>query len=151
MKTKKRVLIVEDDRDVLDMLRVSFEQLGCAVDCAESIRGGLAHVREKGLPDLIVCDLNFLLFDRLENQQGPLQDRPERLGFEFHRSIARKCITAKAPMPPFILHTADDDEQTQIQARDCRMHYVKKGYGIGPTLMQVATTALDMEYTATHR
>jgi CheY-like chemotaxis protein len=53
----RKILIVEDDEDIRDILKDFFEAEGCDVAAAVNGRAALDHLEEKGRPDLIFLDL----------------------------------------------------------------------------------------------
>ena len=52
----KRILIVEDDRDIVELVRYNLTNEGFEVSAASDGSSGLAQVR-KSAPDLLVLDL----------------------------------------------------------------------------------------------
>jgi two-component system phosphate regulon response regulator PhoB len=52
----ERILVVDDEPDLLELVRVNLSQAGFDVETAESARAGLAAIRER-VPDLLVLDL----------------------------------------------------------------------------------------------
>lgn len=56
MTEKKRILLVDDDKDLVEALKVTFEKAGFDVAAAYSGEDGLKLAREKK-PDLIVLDV----------------------------------------------------------------------------------------------
>ncbi|GIV58097.1 MAG: hybrid sensor histidine kinase/response regulator [Rhodothermaceae bacterium] len=52
----RRVLVIDDQPDILHMVRFMLENAGFAVDCARSGRAGLEQARRQP-PDLILCDI----------------------------------------------------------------------------------------------
>src|SRR6266496_6722379 len=59
----ERILLVEDDRSIRDVLRAILEEEGYAVTTAENGRRALEHLRSGGAPDLIVLDLRMPIMD----------------------------------------------------------------------------------------
>jgi len=62
---KKRILVVEDEEDILALLQFNLIKAGYDVDCASCGEEGLSKVREN-LPDLILLDLMLPGIDGLE-------------------------------------------------------------------------------------
>jgi DNA-binding response OmpR family regulator len=56
MSTERNVLIIEDDRDFVDALRVMFESKNYTVRCAYDGQGGFDEI-EKQKPDAIILDV----------------------------------------------------------------------------------------------
>ncbi len=55
-----RLMIVDDDLAIHDLLKVFFEDLGHAVDCFENVEGAKRHLLAHGKDlDLVVCDLRL--------------------------------------------------------------------------------------------
>jgi len=63
--SKKRVLVVEDDEDIRELVRFNLAREGHRVVCAGSVEEGLAQVRSE-LPDLVLLDLMLPGMDGLE-------------------------------------------------------------------------------------
>jgi signal transduction histidine kinase len=59
----QRILLVEDDRSIREVLRGILEEEGYAVTTAENGRRALEHLRSGGAPDLIVLDLRMPIMD----------------------------------------------------------------------------------------
>jgi len=64
-KIEKKVLIVEDDKDFLSILKIKFTTEGFSVATAENGEEGLAAV-EKEKPDLIISDVLMPKLDGIE-------------------------------------------------------------------------------------
>ena len=62
---KRRILVVEDDENILELLRYNFSNEGYDVLCASSGEEGLQITRSE-LPDLVVLDLMLPGIDGLE-------------------------------------------------------------------------------------
>lgn len=88
------VLAVDDDTDILDVVRMALEREGFEVSTAGSGRAALAWIAEHGLPHLAVIDIVM----------------PGMSGLELAKRIQR------ASDVPVILLTAIDDEDTVIDA-----------------------------------
>ena len=65
MEGKEKVLIVEDDLDLVDLLKIHLSDIGFTVDSADQGRAGLAKALE-GKYDLIVLDLMLPGYDGME-------------------------------------------------------------------------------------
>lgn len=63
--TKERILAVDDEEDILELVRFNIEREGYQVSCAISGEQALKSVREL-LPDLIILDLMLPDIDGLE-------------------------------------------------------------------------------------
>lgn len=64
-KTNKKVLIIEDDKDFLSILKIKFTGEGFSIVTAEDGEEGLT-VAEKEKPDLIISDVLMPRMDGLE-------------------------------------------------------------------------------------
>ena len=62
---KKRILVVEDEEDILALLQFNLIKAGYDVDCASCGEEGLSKVREN-LPNLILLDLMLPGIDGLD-------------------------------------------------------------------------------------
>jgi two-component system phosphate regulon response regulator PhoB len=61
----RHILVVEDDKDILDLVKYNLANEGHRVSCAETGEEGLALAR-KGHPDLVLLDLMLPGMDGLE-------------------------------------------------------------------------------------
>lgn len=72
----ERILLVEDDRSIRDVLRGILEEEGYAVTIAENGKRALEFLRSGGVPDLIVLDLRMPIMDgwqfRAEQKADPV-------------------------------------------------------------------------------
>jgi DNA-binding response OmpR family regulator len=91
-----RILIIEDDTDIADLVKRYLERAGFQVDRAATGREGLDRIAEK-LPDLIVLDLML----------------PQVDGLEICRLLRDKQKTA---MVPIIMLTARADDRSGSSA-----------------------------------
>ncbi|MCB9762510.1 MAG: response regulator transcription factor [Alphaproteobacteria bacterium] len=57
-----RILLIDDDIDLLDVLALAFEDHGHSTDCAEDGAAGLERIRRQR-PDLVVSDVNMPRID----------------------------------------------------------------------------------------
>jgi DNA-binding response OmpR family regulator len=85
---KKRIVCIEDDQEMIDLIRLILVRRGFAVEGASSGEQGLAMVRES-LPDLVLLDLMMPGMDGWEvYQQMKADDKT--------RHIPVIVVTAKA-------------------------------------------------------
>src|SRR2546427_10339958 len=68
------ILLVEDDPDVRDALRLTLEDAGYDVVCAGEGREALARVRASPPPSLILLDLMLPVMDGFEFRVQQMQD-----------------------------------------------------------------------------
>lgn len=94
----RRILIAEDDRDVLDLIRV---RLGVAGYQVAYERDGLAALKSIGLthPDAVILDVNM----------------PELDGFEVLRALKLAPATATIPVMMLTARNAPEDVQKAIR------------------------------------
>lgn len=85
-----RILVVDDEPDLLELLRYNLTKAGHAVVCAASGTDALMRIRSQ-LPDLVVLDLML----------------PDMDGFEVCRTLKQDARTAKIPV---VMLTAKDEE-----------------------------------------
>jgi DNA-binding response OmpR family regulator len=100
----KRILVVEDDPSLRDLLRVHLATLGysalMAADAAEAIRSILPGASdETNVPDLIIADLNLPYLD----------------GFDLLRALRGDPLTARVPV---IVLTARKDDDSFVRAME---------------------------------
>ena len=91
-----RILCVDDDPDILHLLRKTFESAGFEVGSAASGEAGLRWIERQGLPHLAVVDIRMPGMDGLE--------------------LCRR-VHAYSDLPVILL-TAVDDEPTVVEALD---------------------------------
>jgi DNA-binding response OmpR family regulator len=91
-----RVLAVDDDRDILRIVRMAFEASGFDVATATSAQGGLDWMAKHGLPDLGVFDMNM----------------PGGTGLELCQKLHGFCDI------PVVFLTVVDDEETIVSTID---------------------------------
>lgn len=56
MEKKKKILIIEDEKSLVDVMRMKLRGLGYEVDCAQNGEEGLEKAKE-GKPDAILLDI----------------------------------------------------------------------------------------------
>lgn len=72
----KRVLLVDDDNDILISLQAAFEPTGAIVETASNGNKAV-ELAEKNLPDLVILDMmlpgrsGFLVLERLKSKKPP--------------------------------------------------------------------------------
>ncbi len=94
-----RVLLVEDDADMIEVVRVALEGSGCAVTAAMNGRDGLERLERHARPDLVVLDL------WLPGVTGEMLLHRIR-GDPALRAIPVVVVTG-APVPPWVMQAAD--------------------------------------------
>ena len=120
---QKRVLIVEDDVEILDLLRSFLSEIGIEkVSEAKSGPEALEFIdNQKKTPDLVICDWNM----------------PEMSGLSVYNQLK-----VSHPNVPFILVTSRNDYESVREAKEAGL----KSYLVKPLsieqLGQKVTTAL---------
>ncbi len=66
MNKKYTVLLVDDDKFLLDMYRKKFEQNGAEVDVALGSEEALGKLRNGAMPDILILDIIMPAMDGLE-------------------------------------------------------------------------------------
>jgi two-component system NtrC family sensor kinase len=92
---RKKILIVDDEESILELVADSLGARGCTVDCAASSERALELV-DGNLYDVILCDLN------LESGTGKVVS-----GFDLHDRILERVESRSGPRPFFIFMTGD--------------------------------------------
>jgi CheY-like chemotaxis protein len=90
----KTVLVVDDDRELLDLIAFVLESEGYAVTTAENGWAGLAAV-SRHLPDLVLLDMKMPVLD----------------GWEFARELRHR----RNPAVPIVVITAAEDARRRAQ------------------------------------
>ncbi|MGB9773059.1 MAG: response regulator [Bacteroidota bacterium] len=92
MGKQRRILVVDDERDIIDLLRYNLEREGFAVDTATDGQEALDKVAKK--PDLVILDVMM----------------PEIDGFEVCREIRANSSTRTIPIIILTAKSAEVDE-----------------------------------------
>ena len=112
---KYKVLVVEDDRNILSMIQTVLESNGYQVLTAQRCRQGILMLSSH-VPDLVVLDLGL----------------PDMDGEEFIR------ITRRSSMIPIIVLSARTDENDKVSALDLGANdYITKPFGTAELLARV--------------
>ncbi len=90
----QRILVVDDEPDLLELVRVNLGQAGFAVETAETGAQALDHVRRQA-PDLIILDLML----------------PDVSGIEVCKRVRAEADTAEIPI---LMLTAKADEVDRV-------------------------------------
>lgn len=93
--TRERILIVEDEPDIAEVLRYNLEKEGFRVEIAGRGEAGLESARREPVPDLILLDLML----------------PGMDGLEVMRALKREPATARVPI---VMITARGEEVDRI-------------------------------------
>lgn len=105
----KKLLIIEDDKDLREGLHFSFESDGYAVTDAGTKRNGLHKIKTESF-DLVLLDCNL----------------PDGTGFELCREVRQF-----SPLP-IIMLTARDTEMDEIKALELGVNdYLSKPFSLG--------------------
>lgn len=115
-----RVLVIDDEPDILDGMRLILEQWQCVVDTASDYRQASASV-EATLPDIILCDYR-------------LQD--DMTGLEVIRSLEQQH---GKPIPAIII---TGEHAAVVEAELQQMDYLLLTKPIQPMQLQVAISNL---------
>jgi CheY-like chemotaxis protein len=114
MTAKEKILLVDDDRDLVEVLRKVLEGAGYAFSAAHDLAKGLAAV-DKGRPDLILLDImmpssteGFQFIWQLRQRPDPyfqkvpvvmLSAIAERTGLRFYPESEAGSYPAGQPVP----------------------------------------------------
>ena len=90
----KRILIIEDDKDIVELVRYNLEKEGYRVSSADDGAAGLAQAKSSP-PDLLVLDLML----------------PKLPGLEICKELRRN---SKSPRLPILMLTARGDEADRV-------------------------------------
>ena len=112
---KYKILVVEDDRNILSMIQTVLETSGYQVLTAQRCQQGILMMTSH-MPDLVVLDLGL----------------PDMDGEDFIR------VARRSSMVPIIVLSARSDEQDKISALDLGANdYITKPFGTGELLARV--------------
>ena len=117
---KKHILIIEDDRDILDVLKDLLESEGYQISTAENGRDALDFLEgAASLPDLMLVDLMMPVMD----------------GYQFREIQSKHPRFKKIPL---VLMSADG----HIEAKKAKVgveHFMQKPLALDQVLETVAT------------
>ena len=112
---KFKILVVEDDRNILSMIQMVLDSNGYQVLTAQRCQQGILMLSSH-VPDLVVLDLGL----------------PDMDGEEFIRT------TRRSSMIPIIVLSARTDERDKVSALDLGANdYITKPFGTGELLARV--------------
>jgi len=80
--SKKRILVVEDDQSVQEMIRIMLERVGYETILASDVAAAVQVLRAKPLPDVVLLDLML----------------PDIDGFELLRQMRAKSVFDNLPI-----------------------------------------------------
>lgn len=123
----RRILIVDDDRDLAEMISMRLSASGFDVDIANDGMAGIAKVRER-IPDLIVLDVMMPKMDGFEVCAA----LKEKLGARCPKIILLSAVTAGL--------TANAEQIQQQSGADA---FLTKPYN-PPILLAKITDLLDL-------
>jgi CheY-like chemotaxis protein len=116
---RKRILVVDDEESILELVTDSLGPRGCLVDRAASSERALELVNRNSY-DVILCDLN------LGSGSGKVVS-----GFDLHDRILEKLADRTGPRPFFIFMTGDlVDAAVGEQAGREGNHFLQKPFRI---------------------
>jgi PAS domain S-box-containing protein len=93
--SRKKILVVDDEESILELVSDSLGGRGCSVDRASSSEQALEFT-DRNSYDVILCDLN------LESTSGEVVS-----GFDLHDEIQKKLSSRSGHRPVFIFMTGD--------------------------------------------
>jgi two-component system phosphate regulon response regulator PhoB len=112
------LLIIEDDRDLLELLKYNFTKAGFSITCAKDAEEGLRLLTQKK-PDLIILDIML----------------PYASGFEILRVMKQDITTSNIPV---IILTARVDESDVVMGLELGADdYIKKPFSIRELIARV--------------
>ena len=116
MEDKKTVLIVEDEKSIVDIVRFNLEKEGYAVLAAYDGEAGLAKAREAN-PDLILLDVML----------------PKMIGFD-----VCKALRAEGSSVPVIILTAREGESDKVEGLEIgAADYITKPFSMRELMARV--------------
>jgi CheY-like chemotaxis protein len=121
--TPGRLLLVEDDRDIRDLMRQALGSAGWAITEAENGRIGLERMAE-ARPDAILLDLVM----------------PEMDGFEFLAAVRARAEWRRVPVLVVTGRDLTDDDRKRINGGVERI--IQKGGYAGEDLLREVASAL---------
>ena len=123
MSTKKRILIVEDEPEIANLIRMHMDRNGFAADMVHSGKAGIVEI-EQNMPDCVLLDLML----------------PDLDGLEVCRRLRRAPKTENLPI---IIVSAKGEEADVVAERQasCRKCDLPPGTACSSPPRAEATTA----------
>lgn len=113
-----RILVVDDEKDLVNLVRYNLEKAGLSVECAYNGSSVLPLVQE-ATPDLIILDLML----------------PDRSGYDICRDLKADAATRKIPI---IMLTARSSEYNRVTGFECGVEdYVIKPFSPKELVLRV--------------
>jgi len=107
MSQEKKILVIDDEASIRNLLSIFLQDMGCSVVTADSVESGINQLKEH-LPDLVMCDLKL----------------PDGDGLEILAFARRNSATL-----PFIIITAHTTPQNALEAmRAGATEYISKPF-----------------------
>ena len=100
-----RILLVEDDEDIRDLLRMALEERGAALTAVDSARAAVAAIEVRA-PDVVISDISM----------------PGDDGHALMRKVRGLPLTRGGRIPAIAL-TALDTREARVASRDAGFHY----------------------------
>lgn len=107
---KKRVLVVDDDPELLQLVRVLLSRIGVEAVCVENANDAAQFLLNEALPDLLILDMML----------------PDISGVEFLRQMRSKSTFDT--MPVLILSALIDPERIRVALDAGADRYLTKPY-----------------------
>ena len=102
---KVRVLVVDDDEDSRDLIRVTLELQGAVATCVAGAREGLLEI-QRSVPNVVVSDLSM----------------PDEDGHAFLRKV-RALPRDRGGRIPAVALTAMTTREARVASREAGFHY----------------------------
>ena len=100
-----RILLVEDDDDIRQLLRLALESRGAVLTAVDSTRAAVAALKDE-TPDIVISDITM----------------PGEDGHALLRKV-RNLPLARGGKIPAIALTALDTREARVASRDAGFHY----------------------------
>ena len=100
-----RILLVEDDDDIRDLMRIALEARGAVLTAVDGARAAVAAI-EVQTPDIVISDISM----------------PGEDGHALMRKVRGLPLTRGGKIPAIAL-TALDSREARVASRDAGFHY----------------------------
>lgn len=100
-----RILLVEDDDDIRDLMRIALEARGALLTAVDGARAAVAAI-EGATPDIVISDISM----------------PGEDGHALMRKVRGLPLTRGGKIPAIAL-TALDSREARVASRDAGFHY----------------------------
>jgi len=125
----KKILVIDDDKDILNIIKVHIEQYGFKVFTVTNGKLALDFIKTNGLPDLIICDILMPVMD----------------GWDFLNNFRKEYVNNNIPI---ILLSSSKDIDIILKGYDCGiLRYLTKPFNLKKLLNYINQLLFNKNYS----